>query len=71
MSQTERRSKENYRIRVYFDAIQQAQGTTDQEWLNNWIHSNTPWVSRQEWINRLERCILNETKEIYSIKRAS
>ena len=60
----ELRSPERYRLRVYVDALRQAESTSDVEWVENWVRHAGPdsiWVPRQSWITYLKECIVAET----------
>ena len=55
-----RRTPEGFRLRVLIDAIADARATTDAKWLESWIPSGMPWMSRQTWIDTLERMVVAE-----------
>lgn len=59
-NRNERRRKENYKLRVYFDAIKQAKEFTAETWGENLIASGMPYIALESWIAYLEGCALRE-----------
>lgn len=58
----ERRTSAGYKLRVYIDAIKDAEAMTDSVWEDQWALSNgsTPYIPRQVWITYLKDCALVE-----------
>ena len=61
----ERRTLEGYRLRVYIDAIKEANAMTNAEWIEAW--SKQPkhliYIPKSIWINYLEQCAMKEAEK--------
>lgn len=59
---TERRTKAGYKLRVYIDAISDAQAVTDEQWADQWAMQNRDeqYLPRVCWIAYLKECALKE-----------
>ena len=63
----DRRKPENYKLRVYMDAMQDAKAMTDEQWLDAWIKNadtNSPYVFREQFIAYIDQCILGEVTKL-------
>ena len=61
----ERRTKAGYKLRVYIDAIADAQAMSDQEWLDKWALTNDDWpyLTREVWLSYLKDCAVKEASK--------
>lgn len=62
-----RRKPENYKLRVYMDAIKDAHAMTDEQWIDAWItgaSTECVFISRSAWIQYLNNCVLNEVTNL-------
>jgi hypothetical protein len=63
----ERRSPDAWRLRVYVDALQQAEMTTEEQWFESWLSTcaiDTPWVPLSTWVNYLRQCVIFEASKM-------
>lgn len=67
----DRRRLEAMRLRTYFDQIKMVKAMTNDQWIEQWIHSNLPWVPKQDWINQLEQWALAEAQAMIYNQRGA
>jgi len=63
----ERRRAYAWRLRVYIDAVKQAEATTDEEWIDRWVAHAGPddrFIPRSIWVEILKRWALEEVQRI-------
>ena len=64
---TERRRPEGFKLRIYIDAIREAEALTNEEWISNWAANCTvdsEYLSQYNWICLLRKWALQEAHKL-------